>query len=69
MLNTQILAGTLLYAALGLVIFVAGFRLWDRLTPVDVWKEIAERQNIALAILAGAVAIALAIIIGAAIHG
>lgn len=67
--NLATFTATLVYALLGLAIFVIGFRLWDRLTPVDVWKEIAERQNTALAILAGAIAIALAIIIGAAIHG
>ncbi len=69
MLSLATLLTTLAYAFLGLAIFVIGFRVWDRLTPVDVWKEIAERQNVALAILAGSVAIALAIIIGAAVHG
>jgi len=69
MLSLTVFGATLLYAFVGILIFVIGFRLWDRLTPVDVWKEIAERGNIALSILAGAVAIALAIIIGSAIHG
>lgn len=69
MLNPTVIAATLVYALIGIAIFVVGFRLWDRLTPVDVWKEIAERQNVALAVLAGAIAIALAIIIGSAIHG
>ena len=68
MLSTAVLIATLAYAAIGLVIFVLGFLLWDRLTPVDLWGEIC-RGNQALAILAGAVAIAIAIIIGAAIHG
>jgi hypothetical protein len=36
---------------------------------VELWKEIAERQNMALAVLAGSIAIALAIIIGSAVHG
>ena len=52
-----------------LIIFVVGFKLWDWLSPVEIWKEIAERQNIALAVLAGAVAISIAIILGSAIHG
>lgn len=69
MLSLPTMLATLVYALIGLAIFVIGFRLWDRLTPVDVWKEIAERQNVALAILAGSVAIALAIIIGSAVHG
>ena len=69
MLTTTVFGATLLYAVVGLVIFVVGFKLWDWLSPVEIWKEIAERQNIALAVLAGAVAISIAIIIGSAIHG
>ncbi len=69
MLPATVFASTIVYALLGIAIFVIGFRLWDRMTPVDVWKEIAEKHNIALAVLAGAIAIALAIIIGSAIHG
>jgi uncharacterized membrane protein YjfL (UPF0719 family) len=68
MLTSAVLIATLVYAAIGLVIFVAGFWLWDRVTPVDLWGEIC-KNNIALAILAGSVAIALALIISAAIHG
>lgn len=69
MLTMTVFGSTVLYAVLGITIFVVGFRLWDWLTPVDIWKEIAEKHNIALAILTGAIAIALAIIIGSAIHG
>ncbi|MFZ4688516.1 MAG: DUF350 domain-containing protein [Polymorphobacter sp.] len=69
MLTATVFGATVLYALLGIAIFVVGFRLWDRMTPVDIWKEIAEKHNIALAVLSGAIAIALAIIIGAAIHG
>lgn len=69
MLSTTVFGATILYALLGIAIFIIGFRLWDWLTPVDVWREIAEKHNIALAVLAGAIAIALAIIIGSAIHG
>ena len=69
MLTMTVFGSTVLYAVLGIMIFVVGFRLWDWLTPVDIWKEIAEKHNIALAVMAGAIAIALAIIIGSAIHG
>ncbi|MES1975665.1 MAG: DUF350 domain-containing protein [Pseudomonadota bacterium] len=68
MLTSAVLLATLVYAGLGLVIFVIGFWLWDRLTPVDLWGEIC-KNNIALSILAGSVAIAISIIIAAAIHG
>jgi uncharacterized membrane protein YjfL (UPF0719 family) len=68
MLTTAVLLATLVYAGIGLVIFVLGFWLWDRVTPVDLWGEVC-KGNIAISILAGSVAIALAIIIAAAIHG
>lgn len=68
MLSSAVLLATLVYAAIGLIIFVAGFWLWDKATPADLWGEIC-RGNQAVAILAGAVAIGLAIIISAAIHG
>ena len=68
MLSSTVLLATLLYAAMGIVIFGLGFWIWDRLTPADLWGEIC-RGNQAIAILAGAIAIALALIISAAIHG
>ena len=68
MLTTAVLLATLVYAGIGLVIFILGFLLWDKLTPVDLWGEVC-KGNVAIAILAGSVAIALALIISAAIHG
>jgi uncharacterized membrane protein YjfL (UPF0719 family) len=44
------------------------FIVVDRLTPYDLWKEIIEDQNSALAILIGFVALGLALIIASAIH-
>ncbi len=68
MLTTAVLLATLVYAGIGLVIFVVGFWLWDKATPADLWGEIC-RGNQAVAILAAGVAIGLALIISAAIHG
>ncbi len=69
MLSLSVLTATLVYAVLGVVVLALGFIIWDRLTPVDMWREICEKQNVALAILAGGMAIGLSIIIAAAIHG
>jgi putative membrane protein len=63
------LLATLLYAFLGIIVFVIGFVVLDLLTPGKLWQEIRENQNIAVAIFSGAVAIGLAIIVAAAIHG
>ncbi|UZK65418.1 DUF350 domain-containing protein [Sphingomonas sp. M1-B02] len=60
---------TLLYSVIGIVVFVVGFVILDLLTPGKLWQEIEQKQNVAVAIFAGAVAIGLAIIVAAAIHG
>lgn len=69
MLSFSTFVATLAYALLGIVIFVVSFILVDRLTPGQLWREIIERQNMAVALLAGAVAIGLSTIIAAAVHG
>ena len=58
----------LLYALLGIVIFVVAFVAIEKLTPGTLTKELLEDQNTALAILLAGLAIAVAIIIAAAIH-
>ena len=64
-----ILLNTLLYAGVGILVFVVGFFILDMLTPGKLWQEINEKQNRAVATFAGAVAIGLSIIIAASIHG
>ena len=63
------LLSTLLYAVIGIVVFAIGFLVLDLLTPGKLWQEIHEKQNVAVAVFAGAVAIGLAMIVAAAIHG
>lgn len=67
--STPILLNTLLYAGVGILVFVVGFFILDMLTPGKLWQEINEKQNRAVATFAGAAAIGLSIIIAAAIHG
>ena len=64
-----VLLNTLLYAGVGILVFVVGFFILDMLTPGKLWQEINEKQNRAVATFAGAVAIGLSIIIAASIHG
>ncbi|HVJ00550.1 MAG TPA: DUF350 domain-containing protein [Sphingomonas sp.] len=63
------LLSTLIYAVVGIIVFVVGFVVLDLLTPGKLWEEIEQKQNVAVAIFAGAIAIGLAIIVAAAIHG
>jgi uncharacterized membrane protein YjfL (UPF0719 family) len=67
-MDTAILINSIVYALLGIVIFVAGFIIVDKLTPYDLWKQVVEEKNVALAIVVGAAALGICIIIAAAIH-
>jgi uncharacterized membrane protein YjfL (UPF0719 family) len=58
----------LVYAVLGIVIFVLSFAIMDKLTPYALWREIVEEKNVALAILVGAMSIGMCIIIASAVH-
>jgi putative membrane protein len=58
----------LIFALVGIVIFVATFVIIDKMTPFHLWKEIVDDKNVALAILLGAMSIGLCIIIAAAVH-
>lgn len=61
--------GSILYALVGVVVFWASFVAIDRLTPYKLWEEIVEKQNMALAIVVGAMALGVSIIVAAAVHG
>lgn len=68
-LSLKALVGVVVYSLLGLLVFAVGFKLFDRITPGNFWKEILDEHNTALAVLVGAVAIGISMIIAAAIHG
>jgi putative membrane protein len=62
------MVAALVYATLGLVVFAVAFIVVDRLTPYHLWKEIIDEKNTALAIVVGAVAIGISIIVSSAIR-
>lgn len=67
--NFGVLVNSLVYSVIGVAIFWLAFILLDKITPYDLWKELVEEKNVALAIVVGAMSIAIAIIVGLAIHG
>ena len=68
-LKPAVLFGSLLYALLGVGVFWLCFVIIDKLTPYDLWAEIVEHKNVALAIVVGAMCIAIGQIIAASVHG
>jgi uncharacterized membrane protein YjfL (UPF0719 family) len=64
-----VLVTTVIFVAIGLVVFALAFAIVVVVAPFSVKKEIEEDQNTSLAIIIGAVIIGVAMIIAAAIHG
>ena len=69
LVNIQSLVSAILFSVVGCVAFALAFKIIDILTPNDMWHEILEEHNNALAIVIGSVAIGIAIIISASISG
>ena len=68
MFHPVALLNAVVYALLGILIFVVAFFIIDRLTPYHLWREIIEDKNIALSILVGAMSIGICFIIAMAIR-
>lgn len=65
----NVIADTVLFGLLGIVMFALAFGLIVKLSPFSVRKEIEQDQNLALAIVIAAVILGLSLIIAAAVHG
>jgi putative membrane protein len=58
-----------LFGILGIVLLAVGFKVFDWMWPkLDVEKELAD-NNLAVAIVVGAVLIAIGLIVHASVHG
>jgi uncharacterized membrane protein YjfL (UPF0719 family) len=62
------IVNAIIYAAIGIVIFASAFLVIDKVTPYNLWKEIVQEHNTALALLLGAMSLGICIIIAAAVH-
>ena len=69
LINFKYIVAALVFSAIGIVVLGISFHLFDRLTPGNLWKEIVEEKNIALALVTAAMTLAMAQIIASAIHG
>jgi uncharacterized membrane protein YjfL (UPF0719 family) len=69
MVNISFVVNAVVFAFLGVIIFGVSFVVIDLMTPYQLWKEIVEEKNSALAIVVGAMSLGICLIIAAAIHG
>jgi putative membrane protein len=58
----------IVFAGIGIVIFFLAFLVLDKVTPYNLWKEIVQEHNTALAILLGAMSLGICVIIASAVH-
>jgi len=67
-LKPDVVLGSALYAVMGVLIFWICFLIIDKITPYNLWLEIVEKQNKALALVVAAMSLGICIIVAAAIH-
>lgn len=65
----EALAYMLLFAFVGILAAITGYKLFDKCTPGNMHHEIIENKNVAAAIVAGAVILGVCLIIAAAMLG
>ena len=64
-----VLVTTIIFVAIGLIVFALAFFIVVYASPFSVKKEIEEDQNISLGIIIGSIIIGVSIIIASAING
>ena len=67
-INLSDFVASLLYSFIGIGIFCLAFMIIDKLTPYDLWKELVEQKNLALAMVVAGLGLGVCLIIAAAIH-
>jgi len=65
----QAVGNVVLFALVGVVAAVVGFKIFDKCTPGHLGREIIEHRNVAAAIIGAAVILGVCIIVAAAIVG
>ena len=65
----KILGTTIVYAIVGIIIFIIAFWLIEKITPFNIHQEIEKDQNVAVAIVISGFLIGIAIIMAASIAG
>jgi putative membrane protein len=68
-LKPAVFVGSMVYALMGVAVFWLCFVIVDKITPYDLWGEIIEKKNVALAIVVGAMCVSIGLIVAAAVHG
>lgn len=68
MIKPGVVLSSLVFALMGVIVFWLCFIIIDKITPYDLWGEIVEKQNVALALVVAAMSLGICVIVAAAIH-
>lgn len=68
-LTLKPILNSIIFSLLGIVILLIAYFIIEKLTPENTWKEVTQKNNVAVAIVFGAFIIGISMIISAAIHG
>ncbi len=69
LINFQPIVNSIIFSLLGIVILLVAYFIIEKITPENTWKEVVEKNNLAVAIVLAAFIIGISMIISAAIHG
>lgn len=68
LVEMKYVVASVLYSFIGIAILLVSFIIVEKITPENLWKEILQNKNMALALMAVGFMISIAIIIASAIH-
>ena len=68
LIQLKYILASVVYSFIGVFILIVSFYIIEKITPENLWKEIIQNKNQAVAIMAAAYILAIAIIIASAIH-
>ena len=66
--NPGYLLNSLVYSGVGLAMFAVAFAVVRRALPFDLWKEVRDNGNTAVATVVAAILLGAAIIIASTVH-
>lgn len=66
---TQAVGYMAMFAGIGIVLAILGYKIFDACTPGNLHREIVENKNVAAAIVGGSVIVGVCVIIAAAMIG
>lgn len=69
LIHLQPIVNSIVFSLIGIVILLVAYFIIEKITPENTWKELVQKNNIAVAIVFAAFIIGISMIVSAAIHG